>query len=46
MEIDYIYSRAIQMARKAGYPMKKMEVVEAALRYKELHQQLSSSPSQ
>ena len=45
MEIDYIYSRAIQMARKAGYPMNKMEVVEAALRYKELHQHLSSSPS-
>ena len=33
MEIYYIYSRPIQIAREAGYPMPKLEMLEAELRY-------------
>lgn len=34
MEINYIYSRPIQIAREAGYPMPKLEMLEAELRFK------------
>lgn len=33
MEIYYIYSRPIQMAREIGYPMPKLEMLEAELKY-------------
>ena len=33
MEIYYIYSRPIQIAREAGYPMPKLEMLEAELKY-------------
>ena len=33
MEINYIYSRPIQIAREAGFPMPKLEMLEAELKY-------------
>ncbi|MBQ8988384.1 MAG: putative 2-dehydropantoate 2-reductase [Prevotella sp.] len=33
MEIHYIYSRPIQIAREAGYPMPKLEMLEAELKF-------------
>ncbi len=33
MEIYYIYTRPLQMAREAGHPMPKLEMLEAELRY-------------
>ena len=33
MEIDYLYTRPIEEARKAGYHMKKLEMLEAELRF-------------
>ena len=33
MEIEYLYSRPIEEARKAGYPMPKLEMLEAELRF-------------
>ena len=35
MEIYYLYSRPLQMARKAGCPMPKLEMLEAELRFLE-----------
>ena len=37
MEIEYIYSRPIQEARKAGYRMAKLEMLEAELRFMEMN---------
>ncbi len=37
MEIEYIYSRPIQKARKAGYRMAKLEMLEAELRFIEMN---------
>ena len=34
MEIHYIYSRPIEIARKAGFAMPKLEMLEAELRFK------------
>jgi len=33
MEIDYLYTRPIAEARKAGYPMPKLEMLETELRF-------------
>ena len=33
MEIKYIYSRPIQIARDAGFPMPKLEMLEAELHF-------------
>ena len=33
MEIYYLYSRPIQIAREAGYPMPKLEMLEAELKF-------------
>ena len=33
MEIHYLYSRPIQLAREAGYPMPKLEMLEAELKF-------------
>ncbi|MBP5375945.1 MAG: putative 2-dehydropantoate 2-reductase [Bacteroidaceae bacterium] len=33
MEIDYLYTRPIEKAREAGYQMKKLEMLEAELRF-------------
>jgi len=33
MEIDYIYSRPLQIAREAGCPMPRLEMLEAQLRF-------------
>jgi len=33
MEIYYLYSRPLQIAREAGYPMPKLEMLEAELRF-------------
>lgn len=33
MEIDYLYTRPLQMARQAGHPMPKLEMLEAELRF-------------
>ena len=33
MEIHYLYSRPIQIAREAGYPMPKLEMLEAELKF-------------
>ena len=38
MEIDYIYSRPLQIAREAGMPMPKLEMLEAELRFLEEQQ--------
>ena len=35
MEIDYLYSRPIAIAREAGYRMRKLEMLEAELRFKQ-----------
>ncbi len=35
MEIDYLYTRPIEEARKAGYSMKKLEMLEQELRFME-----------
>ena len=35
MEIHYIYSRPIEIAREAGFRMEKMEMLEAELKYLE-----------
>lgn len=37
MEIYYIYSRPIQIAREAGFPMPKLEMLEAELKFKSLN---------
>ncbi len=36
MEIDYIYTRPIEIAREAGYRMPKLEMLEAELRFKQV----------
>ena len=36
MEIHYIYSRPIEIAREAGFRMPKLEMLEAELRFKSL----------
>ena len=41
MEIDYLYTRPIEEARKAGYRMKKLEMLEAELRFLDLGQRTS-----
>lgn len=41
MEIDYLYTRPIEEARKAGYRMKKLEMLEAELRFLDLRQRTS-----
>jgi 2-dehydropantoate 2-reductase len=33
MEINYLYSRPLQIAREAGCPMHKLEMLEAELRF-------------
>jgi 2-dehydropantoate 2-reductase len=33
MEIDYLYTRPIQEAKKAGCPMPKLEMLEQELRF-------------
>ena len=33
MEIDYLYTRPLQIAREAGHPMPKLEMLEAELRF-------------
>ena len=33
MEIDYLYSHPLKMAREAGHPMPKLEMLEAELRF-------------
>ena len=35
MEIDYLYTRPLLMARQAGCPMPKLEMLEAELRFLE-----------
>ena len=40
MEIDYLYTRPIEEAKKAGYRMRKLEMLEAELRF--LEETLSS----
>ena len=35
MEIEYLYTRPIEEARKAGYRMEKLEMLEAELRFME-----------
>jgi 2-dehydropantoate 2-reductase len=35
MEIYYIYTRPLEIARKAGCPMPKLEMLEAELRFLE-----------
>jgi 2-dehydropantoate 2-reductase len=35
MEIYYLYTRPIEMAREAGHPMPKLEMLEAELRFLE-----------
>lgn len=35
MEIHYLYSRPLEIAREAGYPMPKLEMLEAELRFLE-----------
>ena len=35
MEIDYLYSRPLQMARQAGYVMARLEMLESELRFLE-----------
>ena len=36
MEIYYLYSRPIQEARKAGFDMPKLAMLEALLKYKDI----------
>jgi len=33
MEIDYLYTKPLQMAREAGFRMPKLEMLEAELRF-------------
>ncbi len=33
MEIDYLYTRPLEIAREAGFPMPKLEMLEALLRF-------------
>jgi 2-dehydropantoate 2-reductase len=33
MEIYYLYTRPLEIARKAGHPMPKLEMLEAELRF-------------
>jgi 2-dehydropantoate 2-reductase len=33
MELDYIYTRPLQIAREAGSPMPRLEMLEAELRF-------------
>ena len=35
MEIQYLYSRPLQIARESGHPMPKLEMLEAELRFLE-----------
>ena len=35
MEIYYLYTRPIEEARKAGYEMKKLEMLEAELKFRQ-----------
>ncbi len=35
MEIEYLYSRPIAIAREAGFPMPKLEMLEAELKFKD-----------
>lgn len=37
MEIHYLYTRPIEIAREAGFRMPKLEMLEAELRFKEAH---------
>ncbi len=34
MEIHYLYTRPLEIARAAGFPMPKLEMLEAELRFK------------
>ena len=36
MEIDYLYTRPLQIAREAGFAMPRLEMLEAELRFLEL----------
>jgi len=35
MEIDYLYTRPLRIAREAGFPMPRLEMLEAELRFLE-----------
>lgn len=35
MEIEYLYTRPLQIAREAGCPMPRLEMLEAQLRFME-----------
>ncbi len=37
MEIHYLYTRPIEIAREAGFRMPKLEMLESELRFKEGH---------
>ena len=37
MEIHYLYTRPIEIARAAGFPMPKLEMLEAELRFLQAH---------
>ena len=39
MEIHYLYTRPIQIARAAGYPMPRLAMLEAQLRFMEMNRQ-------
>ena len=39
MEIHYLYTRPIELARAAGYHMSKLEMLESELRFLSEHQQ-------
>jgi len=36
MEIHYLYTRPIEIARQAGFPMPKLEMLEAELKFLEV----------
>jgi len=42
MEIDYLYSRPLAMARRAGCPMARLEMLEAELRYLSVHRAVAT----
>ncbi len=44
MEIEYIYSHPLQLAREGGCPMPKLEMLEAQLRFIEQHRKSDSKP--
>ena len=44
MEIDYIYSRPLQIARQAGCPMPRLEMLEAELRFMQKQRQEKTKP--